>query len=59
VLNERMDPNLTLLLILLGVATVVGIVIILAQSSRVRRHGLLGALRRKFSGGSHRSNYGD
>jgi hypothetical protein len=54
-----MDPNLTLLLILLGVATVVGIAIILAQSSRVRRHGLLGALRRKFSGGAHRSNYGD
>ncbi len=54
-----MDQNLQVLMILLGVALAVGLVMALAQSRRIRQYGVLGALRRKFSGGSRRSPYGN
>ena len=54
-----MDDNLRLLLILAAVAAGVGLFAALLGSHRVRHYGLLGALRRKFSGGSSRSPYGN
>jgi len=44
-----MDPNITVLLILLGVAVVTGVVVAGLQSQRIREHGLIGTLRRAFS----------
>lgn len=52
-----MDPNLTMLLILVGIASVIGVVAAVFQSERVREHGLIGALRRGFSGGAGRNPY--
>lgn len=52
-----MDPNVQILMILLGVAAVTAIIAAVARSQRVRRYGLLGAFRRRFSGGSSRSRY--
>lgn len=52
-----MDPNLELLLILVGVASACGIGAALFLSERVRQHGLIGALRRAFSGGAGHSPY--
>lgn len=52
-----MDPNLLILLILVGVALVIGLVAAVLLSERVREHGLLGALRRVFSGGAGRNPY--
>ncbi len=52
-----MDPNITVLLILLSVASAVGVLAIIFRSSTIRKHGLLGALRRRFSGGSAHSRY--
>ena len=53
-----MEPNLLVLLILTGVAIAAALIVAVAQSRSVKEFGLLGALRRKFSGGSHRSPYG-
>ena len=53
-----MDPNLELLLILMGLASAVGLVAAVFLSERVREHGLLGAFRRAFGGGSGRNPYG-
>jgi hypothetical protein len=52
-----MDPNLELLLILVGVASAFGLVAAVFLSQRVREHGLIGAFRRAFTGGSGRSPY--
>ncbi len=52
-----MDANFQVLLIMLGVALLVGGVAGLFMSERVRSYGVLGALRRRFSGGHHRSPY--
>jgi hypothetical protein len=52
-----MDPNLELLLILVAVASAFGLVAAVFLSERVREHGLLGAFRRAFTGGSGRSPY--
>lgn len=57
--NPRMDPNIAVLIILLAVAIAVGVVAAMFQSRRIRRYGFLGALRRRFSGGSRRSPYGN
>jgi len=54
-----MDGNLIVLLILLALATLVGLGAVLMQSRRIRSFGLIGALRRKFSGGAGRSRYGN
>jgi hypothetical protein len=53
-----MDPNLVVLLVLLGVALVFGAGAAVFLSERVRKHGVLGALRRAFSGGVDRDPYG-
>ena len=58
-LTEAMDGNLIVLLILLAVATLVGLGAVLMQSRCIRSFGLIGALRRKFSGGAGRSRYGN
>ncbi|WP_394762802.1 hypothetical protein [Phenylobacterium sp.] len=52
-----MDPNFTVLLIVVGIVSVIAVVAAVFQSSRVREHGLLGALRRVFSGGAGRNPY--
>ena len=52
-----MDPNLEVLLILVAVASACGVVAALFLSVRVREHGLMGALRRAFSGGAGHSPY--
>jgi|GEM_PF-2947272 hypothetical protein len=52
-----MDPNFEVLLILLGVGAAFGLVAAVFLSERVRRHGLLGAFRRAFSGGTGRNPY--
>jgi hypothetical protein len=52
-----MDPNFTVLLIPVGVASLFGLVVAVFFSQRVREHGLLGALRRAFSGGAGRNPY--
>jgi hypothetical protein len=52
-----MDPNFELLMILVAVASAVGLVAAVFLSERVREHGLIGALRRAFSGGAGRSPY--
>ena len=52
-----MDENLVILLILVGVAVFVGGIFAVSQSRRVRTYGVLGALRRKFSGGGAHSDY--
>ena len=44
-----MDPNFELLLILVGVAAVVGLVAAVALSKRVQEFGLIGTLRRALS----------
>lgn len=52
-----MDPNFELLLILMGGASAFGLVVAVFLSERVREHGLIGAFRRAFSGGTGRSPY--
>ena len=52
-----MDPNFELLLIAVGVASVFGLGAAVFLSERVREHGLIGALRRAFSGGTGRNPY--
>lgn len=52
-----MDPNFQILLILMAVAVFVGMVVAVLLSKRVRRHGIVGALRRMLSGGANRSPY--
>jgi hypothetical protein len=52
-----MDPNFELLLIAVGVASVCGLVAAVFLSERVREHGLVGAVRRAFSGGAGRNPY--
>jgi hypothetical protein len=52
-----MDLNLELLLILLGVGSVFGVGGAILMSESVRQYGLLGVLRRSFSGGSARNPY--
>jgi len=44
-----MDPNISVLLILLGVGAVVGVVVAGMQSQRIRQFGLIGTLRRALS----------
>lgn len=52
-----MDQNLQVLLILLSVALVVGLGAFVARSATLRKYGLLGALRRRLSGGGEHSPY--
>jgi hypothetical protein len=52
-----MDPNFTVLLIPVGVASFFGVVAAVLLSQRVREHGLWGALRRALSGGAGRNPY--
>ena len=52
-----MDTNFLVLLILVGIASVIGLVAAVFLSARVREHGLIGALRRQFSGGASRDRY--
>jgi hypothetical protein len=52
-----MDENLKVLLILGGVAVAVSGIVVILQSRRIRTYGIIGALRRKLSGGSGRSPY--
>jgi hypothetical protein len=52
-----MDENIKVLLILVVVAIVVAVGVSLFQSKGIRRYGLLGAFRRKFSGGGRHSHY--
>jgi ABC-type phosphate transport system permease subunit len=52
-----MDPNLVVLIVLVGVAIAFGLGAAVFLSERVREHGLLGAFRRAFSGGAGRNPY--
>jgi hypothetical protein len=52
-----MDENLQVLVVLATSALVVGLVVAVLSSHRIRDYGLMGTLRRRFSGGGHRSEY--
>lgn len=53
-----MDGNFEVLLILVGATAAFGLVVAVCLSERVREYGLIGALRRAFSGETGRSPYG-
>ncbi|WP_293368021.1 hypothetical protein [Phenylobacterium sp.] len=53
-----MDPNLLVLLILIAPTAVVGALVAVLLSERVREVGLIGALRRLVAGADRRDPYG-
>jgi hypothetical protein len=53
-----MDPNLVVLLVLIAPTAIVGLLVAVLLSERVRELGLFGALRRAITGGSRRDPYG-
>lgn len=57
VLTLSVDENLQVVLIVSSVALGVGLLAYVVRSETIRRYGVLGALRRRFSGGRSHSPY--
>lgn len=53
-----MDPNLVVLLVLIAPTAIVGALVAVLLSERVRELGLFGAIRRAITGGDRHNPYG-